>query len=87
MDAWEHEGRDFSVVMVSDVIRDGMGLELTDLGSSESGPVLETFWHDDRSGFDPIIHHSGTLPISGVERFGQAPAVSSTPGTGPGHRR
>ena len=69
MDAWEHEGRSFEVVMASDVLNDGMGLELTELGSSESGPALEAFWHDDGSGFDFIAHHAGTLPFAVVERF------------------
>lgn len=55
--------------MASDVVRDGMGLELTDLGSSETGPVLEVFWHDDGSGFEFIAHHAGTLPFAVVERF------------------
>ena len=55
--------------MASDVVNDGMGLELTDLGSSQSGPVLEAFWHDDGSGFDLIVHHTGTLPFAVIERF------------------
>jgi hypothetical protein len=69
MDVWEHEGRNFEVVMASDVINDGMGLELTDLGSSESGPALEAFWHDDGKTFDFIAHHAGILPFAVVERF------------------
>jgi hypothetical protein len=69
VDIWEHEGRNFEASMASDVIRDGMGLELTDLGSSESGPVLEAFWRDDGSGFDFIAHHAGRLPFAVVERF------------------
>lgn len=55
--------------MASDVIREGMGLELTDLGSAESGPSLEAFWHDDGSGFDFIAHRAATLPFAVVERF------------------
>jgi hypothetical protein len=69
VDVWERKGRKFEVVMASDVINDGMGLELTDLGSSDSGPALEAFWHDDGSGFDFIAHHAGTLPFAVVERF------------------
>ncbi|HEY3527645.1 MAG TPA: hypothetical protein VGK78_00725 [Nocardioides sp.] len=46
-----------------------MALELTELGSSESGPDLEAFWHDDGSSFDFTVHHSGTLPFAVVERF------------------
>lgn len=55
--------------MASDVVNDGMGLELTDLDSSDSGPALEAFWHDDGSGFDFIAHHPATLPFAVVERF------------------
>lgn len=69
VDVWEHEGRLFEVVMAPDVINNGMGLELTDLGSSESGPSLEAFWHDDGSDFDFIVHHAGTLPFAVVVRF------------------
>ena len=69
MHVWEHEGRTFEVVLASDVINDGMRLELTDLGSSESGPSLEAFWHDDGSGFDLIVHHAITLPFAVVESF------------------
>jgi hypothetical protein len=69
VDVWEHEGRLFEVVMASDVIRGGVALELTDLGSSESGATLEAFWHDDGSGFDFIAHHTGALPFAVVERF------------------
>jgi hypothetical protein len=80
VDVWEYEGRLFEVVMASDVIRDGMALELTDLGSSESGTALEAFWHDDGSGFDFIAHHAGTLPFAVVERF-VAAARSTLPPT------
>lgn len=55
--------------MTSDVTRDGMGLELTDLGSRDSGPALEAFWHDDGSGFDFVAYHAATLPFAVVERF------------------
>ena len=46
-----------------------MGVELTDLSSSEGGPVLEAFWHEDGSGFDFIAHRAETLPFAIVERF------------------
>lgn len=69
MDVWEHEGRTFQIVMASDVTRDGMGLELYDLNSPESGPALEAFWHDDGSGFHFISHQATTLPFAIVERF------------------
>lgn len=69
VDVWEHEGRNFEVVMASDMTRDGMGLELTELGSSETGPVLEVIWHDDGGGFEFIAHHAVSLPLAVVERF------------------
>lgn len=68
MDAWELEGREFTVVMASDVIRDGMGLELTARLVRER-PVLEAFWHDDGSSFHFIIHKAGTLQFSVIEGF------------------
>ncbi|GAA4693207.1 hypothetical protein [Nocardioides conyzicola] len=81
MDAWEHDGRKFEVVMASDVINDGMGLELTDLDSSESGPALVAFWHADGSGFDFVAHHTGTLPFAVVERFVAAARKRLPPST------
>lgn len=69
MDVWEHDGRRFEVVMASDVVRDGMSLELTDLDSSVPGPVIEAFWHDDGTGFDFILHAATELPFVIVERF------------------
>lgn len=70
MDVWEHEGRLFEVVMASDVINDGMGLELTDLsGAPGSGPMMVAFWHDDGTGFDFITHDAVNLPFAVVERF------------------
>jgi hypothetical protein len=69
VDVWEHEGRNFEVVMASDVINDGMGLELTELGSPASGPVLEAFWHDDGRAFDFMCHRAVDLPFEVVERF------------------
>jgi len=66
VDVWEHEGRNFEA---SDVINDGMDLELTELGSPGGGPVLEAFWHDDGSGFDFMCHAAVGLPFAVVERF------------------
>ena len=73
------DGR-FETVMASDVIRDGMGLELTDLSDPQSGPVLEAFWHDDGSGFDFYCHREAKLPFEVVAEFietakGQLPPV------------
>ncbi|WP_353951171.1 hypothetical protein V6K52_16260 [Knoellia sp. S7-12] len=70
MDVYESQGRRFEMVMASDVIRDGVGLELTELSAGQDpGPVLEVFWHDDGSGFDFLSHRSGNLPFDVVERF------------------
>jgi hypothetical protein len=66
--------------MASDVIRDGMSLELTDLASTESGPAIEAFWHDDGDGFDFISHHAVALPFAVVERFVTAARTSLPPG-------
>lgn len=62
MNAWEHLGRRFRVVMASDVIRDGMALEPTDLDGPDHETVLEAFWHDDGSGFAFIAHSQCVLP-------------------------
>jgi hypothetical protein len=51
VDVWEDQGRTFEVVMASDVTRDGMGLELTDLTSPEGGP--------------PFLKPSGTATVAG----------------------
>lgn len=79
MDVWKHEGRTFEVVLASDVVDEGMRLELTDLDSPERGPALEAFWHDDGSGFDFIVHRAGTLPFAVVERFVVAAGESLSP--------
>jgi hypothetical protein len=62
------DGR-FETVVASDVITDGMGLELTDLSDRQAGPVLEAFWHDDGTGFDFYCHREAKLPFDVVERF------------------
>jgi hypothetical protein len=69
MDVWTYDGRRFEIVTASDVIRDGMGLELTELDVLDPGPVLEAFWHDDGSGFEFIAHRSARVPFALVERF------------------
>ncbi len=55
--------------MASNVIADGMALELTDFSDPQPGPVLEAFWHDDGSGFDFRCHREARLPFDVVERF------------------
>ena len=63
MGAWEFDGRQFEVVMASDLDRDGMALELTDLADTPGvGPVL---------GFDFTVHRATALPFSVIERFVQ----------------
>jgi hypothetical protein len=70
VDVWEFDGRQFEVVMASDLDRDGMALELTDLADESGvGPVLEAFWHDSEPGSDFIVHRSTVLPLPVIERF------------------
>ena len=69
MESWEHQGRKFRVVMASNVIRDGMSLELTDLDSSDGEVFLEAFWHDDSGEFEFIAHRTGSVPFEVLERF------------------
>jgi hypothetical protein len=70
MDLWEQDGRRFEVMMASDVIRDGMSLELTDLDDERGpGPHLEVFYSDADhtmlfSAMRPI-----TVPLETVARF------------------
>lgn len=68
-DAWEHEGRRIMVMMASDVIRDGMALELVDLDGPDHETVPEAFWQDQGGGFDFIAHIGCVLPFAIVERF------------------
>jgi hypothetical protein len=69
MDVWSYDGQRFEVVMASDVIRDGMGLELTALDGPAPGPVFEAFWHDDDGRFEFVACRSVTLPFSVIDRF------------------
>lgn len=70
MDAWLSGGRRFEVVMASDVARDGVGLELTDLDEpSGPGPVLEVFWSDKDATMTFTADRSVTLPFDIVSRF------------------
>ena len=69
VDVWEHDGRLFEILMASNVVDDGMSLELTDLGDAESGPALEAFWHDGDARFDFIVHRKTAVPFVIVERF------------------
>lgn len=69
MDAWELEGREFRVVMASDVIRDGMGGLNSPISvrARATGPrgLLARRWQQ----FDFIIHETGTLQFSVIEGF------------------
>ncbi len=42
---FEHKGREYSCLLGSDVIRDGMYIEVND-GSSETNPLIEIFYSD-----------------------------------------
>lgn len=70
VNAWEWEGRLFEVVMASDVIRDGMALELTDLGDTKgSGPALEIFWSDVSQSMTFSAHRDVEIPMEILTRF------------------
>lgn len=69
MDVFESQGRLFEIMLASDVINDGMSLELTDLSAPGAGPVLQSSWHDGGSGFDFLGHRPANLPFEAVERF------------------
>jgi hypothetical protein len=60
-------GKDYEFTMASDVGRDGMALECSQIGAAQ-GPVLEAFWHDPTgrftfSAFEP------DLPFELLEEF------------------
>jgi hypothetical protein len=43
---WEYGGRTYEIVFGSDVVRDGVFLELTDWTGAEPKIILEAFWSD-----------------------------------------
>ncbi len=60
MDVWEDGGRLFEITMASNIIRDGMALELTDLDAVQgSGPALEIFFSD----IDHTMTFSAMRPV------------------------
>ena len=79
MSAWEADGRRFEVLMASNVDRDGMALELTDL-DQERGPghALEIFWSDAESTFTFFAHRAIDVPLDILSRFVDT-AVRSLP--------
>ena len=62
----EHQGRQFSTVRGSDVVRDGMFLELSEAGSSS--PLMEVFYSDADGSFS-IRGFGGSVPLSVAEQF------------------
>ena len=68
VNAWESEGRHFEVLMASDVVRDGMGLELTDLGQT-SGPALEIFCSDEDGSMTFSALRAVDVPLEILTRF------------------
>lgn len=70
VNAWEWEGRLFEVAMASDCIRDGMALELTDLGDTAgSGPVIEIFWSDVNQSMTFSAHRAVDIPLEVLTKF------------------
>src|SRR3954447_5635351 len=81
VEVYESDGRRFEMVLASDVVNDGMGLELTELSpGSGSSPVLEASWHNDGTSFDFLCHGAVSLPFDVVQRF-VAAARSNLPPT------
>lgn len=70
MDAWEANGRRFEVIMASDVQRDGMALELTDLDEPPGpGPALEIFFSDVDRTMTFTAHQAVDMPLEILTRF------------------
>jgi hypothetical protein len=70
MGDWDVKGRRFGVVMASDVQRDGIALELTDLNEPQGlGPALEVFWSDETRSFTFIAHRAISVPMQVVSRL------------------
>lgn len=65
----EFDGRHYDIVMASDVIRDGMGLELWDVAPAPGrGLVAEAFWSDT----DGVLTFTGSdlpVPFEVLEHF------------------
>lgn len=65
----EFDGRHYDIVMASDVIRDGMGLELWDVAPTPGrGLVAEAFWSD----ADGTLTFTGNdlpVPFEALEHF------------------
>ncbi len=56
--------------MASDVERDGMALELTDLDQARGpGPALEIFWSDVDRMFTFSAHRAIDIPMEVLSRF------------------
>lgn len=62
----EHQGRQFRSIRGSDVHRNGMFLELTEVGSSSA--VLEVF-HSDTDGSFSLSGFGSSVPLAVVEQF------------------
>jgi len=64
------DGKEYEFIRASDVIRDGMALECSEVGSTK-GPILEAFWNDStgRFTFSAFEQH---LPFELVEEFVRA---------------
>jgi len=70
VNVWEANGRRFEVVMASDVVRDGMALELTDLDEARGpGPALEIVRSDVDGAFAFSAHRAVDVPIEVLSRF------------------
>ena len=70
-DRWHFGGRWYAMTLASDVLtRDGIGLELDDIGPApERGQVLEAFQDDTTGEVTFTAHVAEPLPFDLVEQF------------------
>jgi len=70
MDGFEADGRFSKITRASDVVRDGMGLELEDVASAPGeGPLAEAFWHDPDGRFTFTVYSKDPLPFALIKWF------------------
>jgi len=70
MDGFEADGRVYKTTRASDVVRDGMTLELEEVALEPGRGILaEAFWHDPDGRFTFTVYDKDPLPFALVEWF------------------
>ena len=64
----EHENVQYEIIRLSDVVRDGMALELYEITNNDSFQILEAFWSDIDNRFT-FSAFKENLPFEIVEKF------------------